>query len=279
MTVTPGITRHILATPDGHQTHYRAAGEGEPIILLHWLPSSSRQFVPVMGALAALGRRAIAPDLPGYGFSDPIDESWDFPRFGRWVGDFIGALGYESADCVGGHHAACMLTEAAIAAPEKISRLVLEGCPAWEAEKRQMIQDMVDERPPPLDDAGTPFAWTWQRMRWVLQEWLKRSEFGPDFETEARLFVAEHLLMDFVTGPTSLRDYDHLERLKLIPTDIPLMVTTAEGDSLRSEHEKVLEALPQAVEHIYPGPAPAWDPGRAEEYAGTLLGFLEQVPT
>ncbi len=263
--------RALAETREGY-THYREAGAGRPIILLHWLPASGRQFEPVLPVLAQLGWRAIAPDLPGYGFSDAIDESWDFARFGRWVGHFMDALELEKAVLVGGHHAACMLTEFALQAPERISALVLEGCPTWDEGFRHKIQDLVDETPPPLDEEGTQFAWTWQRIRWVLKEWLNRESFDQDFLPQARLFVAEHLLMQFVTEPTSLRHYDHLERLKAMP-ELPILVTSADGDSLRSEHEKVMAALPRAVQHIYPGPAPAWDPARTDEYAHVLDRF------
>jgi haloalkane dehalogenase len=54
------------AVPDGVDT-------GPPVVLLHGFPESSRMWVPVMEALAAAGRRSIAPDL--YGFGDSADEA------------------------------------------------------------------------------------------------------------------------------------------------------------------------------------------------------------
>lgn len=45
-------------------------GEGDPVVLLHGFPESSRMWVPLMEALAASGRRCIAPDLYGLGASD-----------------------------------------------------------------------------------------------------------------------------------------------------------------------------------------------------------------
>ncbi len=52
---------------------YREAGEpGAPAVLLvHGYPESSYMWVAAMEALAASGWRAIAPDLPGYGDSEP----------------------------------------------------------------------------------------------------------------------------------------------------------------------------------------------------------------
>ncbi len=54
---------------DGLELAYRHAGEGPPVLLLHGWPTSSHLWRNVMPALAAAGRSAIAPDLPGFGAS------------------------------------------------------------------------------------------------------------------------------------------------------------------------------------------------------------------
>ncbi|TMK71450.1 MAG: alpha/beta fold hydrolase, partial [Actinobacteria bacterium] len=49
-----------------------------PVLLLHGYPQTSFMWRDLMAALAASGRRAIAPDLPGYGDS-PLsgDGTWE----------------------------------------------------------------------------------------------------------------------------------------------------------------------------------------------------------
>ena len=65
--------RAYVQLADGRQTHYRRAGAGEPLILLHPSPLSSTWLEPVIEAVR--GRvDAIAPDTPGYGASDPLPE-------------------------------------------------------------------------------------------------------------------------------------------------------------------------------------------------------------
>ena len=44
---------------------------GDPVLLVHGFPQSSYMWAPVVAALAVSGRRAIAPDLSGYGDSAP----------------------------------------------------------------------------------------------------------------------------------------------------------------------------------------------------------------
>jgi haloalkane dehalogenase len=52
-------------------------GDGEPIVLLHGMPSWSFLYRKVIPPLLEAGYRCIAPDLPGFGRSDkPVDIDW-----------------------------------------------------------------------------------------------------------------------------------------------------------------------------------------------------------
>ena len=46
-------------------------GGRDPVLLVHGFPQSSFMWEPIVAALAASGRRAVAPDLAGYGDSPP----------------------------------------------------------------------------------------------------------------------------------------------------------------------------------------------------------------
>jgi haloalkane dehalogenase len=52
--------------------------EADPVLLLHGFPESSYMWRHLLPALADAGRRAIAPDLPGYGDSAPdLPATWE----------------------------------------------------------------------------------------------------------------------------------------------------------------------------------------------------------
>jgi pimeloyl-ACP methyl ester carboxylesterase len=72
---------------------------GDPVLLLHGFPSSSYMWRHLMPALANAGRRAIAPDLPGYGDS-PADLPGTWERQVEAVERFRVALGLDRADLV-----------------------------------------------------------------------------------------------------------------------------------------------------------------------------------
>jgi haloalkane dehalogenase len=61
---------------------------GDPVVLVHGFPQSSRMWAPVMAALADAGRRSLAPDLYGLGDSDrdaPTTFEANLDAFARFV--------------------------------------------------------------------------------------------------------------------------------------------------------------------------------------------------
>ena len=62
---------------DGLRMHVVDEGAGDPVLLLHGEPTSSYLWRNVIPPLVASGRRAVAPDLFGFGASDkPAERSW-----------------------------------------------------------------------------------------------------------------------------------------------------------------------------------------------------------
>jgi haloalkane dehalogenase len=62
---------------DGLRMHYVDEGTGPPVLLLHGEPTWSFLWRKIIPPLVASGRRAVAPDLLGFGLSDkPGDMAW-----------------------------------------------------------------------------------------------------------------------------------------------------------------------------------------------------------
>lgn len=78
---------------DGHRMHYREAGEGPPVLLLHGWPTSSFLYREVMKPMAA-HNRVIAPDMLGFGESDkPLDHRYSFRAYRESIDGFLDAVG------------------------------------------------------------------------------------------------------------------------------------------------------------------------------------------
>lgn len=82
-----GLRAGGIASPAVCATHHRAAGlayrqagpaDGPPVLLVHGYPASSFMWETALDALARRGLRGIAPDLAGYGDSEPDPPgSWE----------------------------------------------------------------------------------------------------------------------------------------------------------------------------------------------------------
>lgn len=92
-------TRHRYRDLEGLRVHYREAGvpSSTAVVLLHGSPSSSYSFravLPVLGETAYV----VAPDLPGYGFSDAPtlgEYEYTFERLSQVVEALLDDLGVE----------------------------------------------------------------------------------------------------------------------------------------------------------------------------------------
>lgn len=80
---------------DGLRMHYVDEGDGPPVLLLHGEPTSSYLWRNVIPPLVATGRRAVAPDLIGFGHSDkPADIGWySYDRHVASIENLVEALG------------------------------------------------------------------------------------------------------------------------------------------------------------------------------------------
>lgn len=102
-------------------------GEGAPLLLLHQAPMTSGQFDLVYAPLAARGFQAIGIDMPGFGLSDPVPGTPTVTDFAQAVPVVLDALGLPSAFLLGHHTGGLAATEAALAFPERIDALIVNG--------------------------------------------------------------------------------------------------------------------------------------------------------
>lgn len=78
---------------EGRHIFVREEGNGEPVLLLHGVPSSSFLYRKMLPELAGHGLRAVSFDFPGVGLSDkPKDIDYDWHALARWVGWVVDAL-------------------------------------------------------------------------------------------------------------------------------------------------------------------------------------------
>ena len=105
--------------------HAIEAGTGTPVVLLHGLFGSARNFGAVQRALAADGLgRVIALDLRNHGAS-PHDPDMGYPTMAGDVAETLAALGALPAAVIGHSMGGKVAMRLALAAPEAVASLVV----------------------------------------------------------------------------------------------------------------------------------------------------------
>jgi pimeloyl-ACP methyl ester carboxylesterase len=114
----------------GGRAHLLEKGEGPPVVLLHGTGNSAGFLLPLLHELH--GVRAIAPDLPGVGLSDPIDLPHDRYRETAvaWLDRLLDTLELDATTLVGHSGGGVWALWYALAHPDRVRRLVLIGPPA-----------------------------------------------------------------------------------------------------------------------------------------------------
>lgn len=114
------LSVHLLAKyPKGE------AGRGPAVVLVHggqaWAYTWRHQLRPLAGA----GYRAIAPDLPGSGYSDLTGCQISIDGLSGFLGDLLDALEIEQAAFVASSAGGLPVLDFAIRRPERVTALVL----------------------------------------------------------------------------------------------------------------------------------------------------------
>ncbi len=157
--------RYQFTEADGIRVFYREAGapSNPTLLLLHGFASSSHQFRELIPLLADKFH-LVAPDLPGFGFTEvPTERNYryTFDAFGETLTAFVDALGLERYALYVFDYGAPAGLRLALTYPERVTGLVsqngnayLEGLgDAWapiraywdtpSAENRQLVHDAV----------------------------------------------------------------------------------------------------------------------------------------
>ena len=122
---------------DGVKVFYRAAGDPSApvVLLLHGFPTSSFMFRELIPRLANRFR-VIAPDLPGFGFTEVPEErkyTYSFDALARTIDAFTGALGLNRYAIYVFDYGAPTGLRVAMAHPERVSAIVSQNGNAYEA--------------------------------------------------------------------------------------------------------------------------------------------------
>lgn len=171
------ITRHYVDVPltDGQsrRVHYRMAGSGPPLLLVHQSPRNSGEYIGLMQGWAA-HFTCIAPDTPGFGQSDPLAGMPDINEFADALVATMDALGLPACPAYGFHSGGIILVTALKRHPQRFTGLGVGGYAIWTPQEMAIFGQSY--LPPFQPSAyGEHLPWLWSRI-------LEQGWFFPWFD-------------------------------------------------------------------------------------------------
>lgn len=274
---TPPIRRRFADVSFG-QVHYRQAGEGPVLLLLHAQPGSSKQLEPVIRRLAQRFS-VLAPDTPGSGDSSPLPLAEPaIADFSRGILEFVESLGIEQLDVYGTHTGACLAAELALLAPQRIRRVAQDGVVTFSAsEREELLARYAFPFEPDLNGTHLLRAFMFCRDQYLFFPWYAhdqahRRDAGLPPPLPLHEWVVE-VLKAATTYHLAYRAafaYPATERLPLLTQ--PVLCLAAGDDPLGPGTESVARRLPGAR---FTGLPRMDDEGYLDALAAALEEFLE----
>jgi pimeloyl-ACP methyl ester carboxylesterase len=109
---------------NGRDVHYYTAGKGEPLVVIHGGGGDARTWRDNIVELSEK-YTVYAPDLPGYGGSQPLDGKYYIPELSAFLGSFASNLGLERFYLMGHSMGGGVALDYTLKSPQKIKKLVL----------------------------------------------------------------------------------------------------------------------------------------------------------
>ncbi|MBB5686251.1 alpha/beta fold hydrolase [Sphingobium boeckii] len=260
------------------QIHYRTAGCGAPLLMLHASPGSSKQLEGLIRNLAS-DVRVIAPDTPGNGDSDalPLDNP-DIADLAAVLPAFLDALGIEQIDVYGSHTGAKVAAEFAILAPDRVRSLIFDGVQVLSDERRsEMMARYAHPFPADLEGGYLQRAFMFCRDQYIFFPWYERTVKGvlpvvalPDPQ-ELHDWVVEVLKANttYHLNYRAAFQWPVMERFPLVKK--PVLIYASASDPLAESTRNIAATLPNGR---YAPLSHANTPDHAAELKQLITGFL-----
>lgn len=251
------ITRHYLTIKGlggPRRVHYRLAGKGPTLLMVHQSPRSSSEYEQLMQQWGE-HFTCIAPDSPGFGQSDPLaNPAPEIEDFANALIEFTDAVGVQSILGYGFHSGGIILVTAMKRHMAKFVALAIGGYAIWNDQERAKIGPPYIPPNPPRD-YGEHLVWLWNRIleqSWYFP-WFKPSDANRMSVAHADVERIDVVIQDMLNSGDAYRlGYGAVLRGErdIPPADAftpPVRITAYKGDPLE-QHLTRLSDMPAGWE-------------------------------
>ncbi len=255
------MQKAFVTLASGRQVHYRTAGVGPPLIMLHQSPQHSETLEPAMHVFSSVCQ-CIALDTPGYGLSDDFSEpAGGLEDYAAGVIEALDAMGIGEFYLYGVATGAQIGIEVAKQNPDRVRFLLLDANGHVSPEERDEILDGYFPDVSPQPDGGHLLTyWDMCRQLFVafpwhsgkLQDGLHLDQPSPD--------VIQTILMRYLEAG---EQYHHAYRLAFYTENrahmdglsVPTTMVRWEGSAALGMTDALIElGVPECVTVLDAGP-------------------------
>jgi 3-oxoadipate enol-lactonase len=252
---------------DSITLYYEELGQGEPILLLHGLGSSTQDWERQLPVLAER-YRVIAVDLRGHGRSDKPHGPYSIPLLAADIAAFARALDISSAHIIGISLGGMIAFQLALDAPELVKSLVIVN-----STPRMIIETFQDR------------LQLWQRLAITrlmgmrrMGQFLAPRLFPKPEQAEFRQLIAERWAQNdkraYLAATKSFVGWDVSGRLGSI--HCPTLVISADEDYWPiADKEAYTAQIPNASLQVFTDSRHATPIDQAEKFNTAVLTFLQ----
>lgn len=249
--------------------YYEEQGAGSPILLLHGLGSSGKDWELVAPRLAAR-HRVVLPDVRGHGRSDKPAGAYGVPLFARDIAALCDRLGLASLHIVGLSMGGMIAFELAVTRPDLVRSLVIVNSGPDMVPRTLGFRAMLGIRLLLLQLLG-PAA---------LARTIARKLFPKPAQAELRRSIEERLAQNdrdvYMRATRGLIGWTVLDRLSEIAC--PVLVLASDHDYTPiSAKELYVARLPDARLEVIKDSGHASPGDQPELVADAILRFLTRI--
>ncbi|MEV3939091.1 alpha/beta hydrolase [Glycomyces sp. NPDC049804] len=265
-----------FATVDGLRLHYKRAGDGPAVLLLHGSASSLHHFEQV-ATLLSNGLDVIRPDLPGWGLTGArADRDYRVPTYAATVARFLDAVGVSRCFAVGNSLGGNIAWNLALDYPERVAGLVLVNATGY-PEKTV---------PPALRLARNPL------LRPVLRRLMPRraierhlrSAAGPRSDiVDAAMVERSHQLMNRAGNRSTFVDFVNTDQpdrsgdlARVSAPTLVLRSAAIDGQHFARDIPGAIESIHPDGGHLLPEEDPKWVAAAIAAFVRPLAGRGDQ---
>ena len=269
----------------GGQVHLLEHGAGPPVVVLHGAGNPAGFLLPLLRELH--GVRAIAPDRPGVGLSDPIDLPQDHYREAAvaWLDRLLDTLELDTTTLLGHSGGAMWALWYALAHPDRIKRLVLLGPPAVPKTRCRLplrlattpvVGQLLSRLVPPSPKSILQFAHHVAREKETL---ARHPDLVDLLVAAGRDPITDHVSkaeLRFFASPFGFRRRSRVRPDELRQLAMPTMLIWGEYEPLGgvAVAQSVTDLIPDARLEVLPTGHGPWL-GQPTRTAATVLEFVQ----